>query len=397
MNEAYIVGATRTPIGTLLGSLKNFSAPQLGAIALKAVISRAGIDPTEINEVIMGNVLTAGVGQAPARQAALGAGIPDSVSAFTVNKVCGSGLKAVMLAAQAIRSGDAQVVAAGGMESMSNAPHLLKTLRGGQKLGDATLVDSMVFDGLTCSFERVHMGLHAEYTSEKWKVSRQDQDALALRSQLRAAEAIKSGAFTNEIVPVQIADKKGTIDFTTDEGVRAESTLEALAKLRPVFNSSGTVTAGNASTINDGAAAVVVVAQDRWRNLQASQASQPAARIVAYHTSGGAPKDLFIAPVEAVRQVAAKAKWSLAEVDLFELNEAFATQVIAGIRELAIDEEKVNVRGGAIALGHPIGASGTRVLVTLLHALRANNKTKGIASLCLGGGNAVAMAIEMVN
>lgn len=392
MNDAIIVSAARTPIGSLLGSFKDFPAPDLGAAAIRASLERAGLEPSRIEEVIMGNVLGAGVGQAPARQAALKANIPPTVSAVTVNKVCGSGLQAVMFAAQAIRVGDAHAIVAGGMENMTRAPHLLFNLRAGQKLGDSKLIDSMVFDGLTCAFEGCHMGNHAEHIATKFGVSREDQDRFAAQSQQRAAKAISDGVFQEEITPITIPSRKGDTIVDTDEGPRPETTAEALARLRPVFDNEGTVTAGNASTISDGAAAVVLLDANSAANVNSSMK----AKIVSYATSGTEPKDLFIAPVYAIQSALKKADLQPGDVELYEINEAFASQMVACINELKLDESQVNIYGGGISLGHPIGASGARTLVTLLHALKRNNMKRGVVSLCLGGGNAVAMVIEMI-
>lgn len=388
MSDAYIISGVRTPIGSFLGGLATLSATDLGGIVVKNAIARSGVPVDKIDEVIMGNVIGAGVGQAPARQAALKGGLPSTIAAVTINKVCGSGLKAVMLAGQAIRCGDAHAIVAGGMENMSAAPHLAKGLRGGIKLGDTTMVDAMVSDGLTCSFESCHMGLHAEHIAKKFDVTREDQDQFALLSQQRAAKAIADAAFADEIVPVTVKHRKGDKVIDADEGPRPDTTLEGLAGLRTVFDREGSVTAGNASILSDGAAAVVVVDE-------AMAASAPwKFKIVASHTSGTDPKDLFIAPVEAVRGALAKANLTTDDIDLFEINEAFASQMVACMKELKLDNERVNVSGGGISLGHPIGASGARVLVTLMHALRRAGKKRGVASLCLGGGNAVAMVIE---
>ena len=390
MNDSFILSAVRTPIGKFLGAFAEVHAPKLGAAALREAISRAKATPEQIEEVIFGNVIQAGLGQNPARQAALAAGLPDSIAAVTINKVCGSGLKAVMLAAQAIRAGDAELVAAGGMENMSRAPYLLQGARAGWKLGDQKAVDAMIHDGLWCAFEDRHMGESAEYIAEKCGVSRQEQDRFAAQSQQRAAAAWEQGHFAAEIVPVTVGTGAKAKQIGRDEGVRPETTAETLAKLRPAFRADGTVTAGNASTLSDGAAAVVVGSAKAAARLGVA----PMARIVAYATSGVAPKDIFIAPVLAVRQVLEKARLSLGDIDLFELNEAFAAQMLACGKDLGLDEAKVNVDGGAIALGHPIGASGARVLVTLLHAMERRGAKRGLASLCLGGGNAVAMVVE---
>jgi acetyl-CoA C-acetyltransferase len=386
--DAYIIAGVRTPIGSYLGSFTSLSATDLGGVAVKGAIEKSGASLDSIDEVIMGNVLSAGVGQAPARQAALKAGLPSTIAAVTINKVCGSGLKAVMLASQAIRCGDASVIVAGGMENMSAAPHLAKGLRGGLKLGDTPLVDGMIADGLTCSFEACHMGMHAEHIAKKFDVTRADQDEFALLSQQRAGKAIAENVFADEIVPVTIKHRKGDKVVEADEGPRPETTLDGLSNLRTVFDREGSVTAGNASTLSDGAAAVVVADE-------AAASSAPwKFRIVASHTSGTEPKDLFIAPVAAVEGVLKKAGWKTDEVDLFEINEAFASQMVACLKGLNLDTDRVNIYGGGISLGHPIGASGARVLVTLMHALLKTGKSRGVASLCLGGGNAVAMAIE---
>jgi len=384
--EAFILSAVRTPIGKFLGELSELTAPKLGAVAVAEAVKRAGAKPDQIDEVILGNVVQAGVGQAPARQAALFAGLPDTIAAYAVNKVCGSGLKAVMLAAQAIKAGDANLVVAGGMESMSNAPHLLMGARKGYKYGDQTAVDSLVRDGLWCAFENCAMGDSAEYIAAKCGVSRADQDRFSAQSHQRAAAAWERGDFANEIVPVTLP--KRTV--SRDEGIRADSTAEGLAKLRPAFKPDGTVTAGNASQLSDGGAACVVASRAAAERL----GTKPLARIVSYATSGVAPKDIFIAPVTAIQAALAKAKLTLADIDLIELNEAFAAQMLACGKGLGWDEAKVNVNGGAIALGHPIGASGARVLATLVHALQKRGLRYGLASLCLGGGNAVTMVVE---
>jgi acetyl-CoA C-acetyltransferase len=390
MSASYLLAGCRTPIGKFLGGLAPLSAPELGAVVVAEAIRRAGVPLERVEEVILGNVLTAGVGQAPARQAALGAGLPPTVAALTVNKVCGSGLKAVMLADQAIRAGDANLIVAGGMESMSRAPHLLLGARQGWKFGDQQVLDSMLHDGLWCAFEDLAMGAEADYIAESRGVSRPDQDAFAAESHRRALEGVSSLAA--EIVPVTVPGPKGHTVVAQDEGPRADTSLERLAKLRPSFAAAGTVTAGNASQLSDGAAALVVASERFARECP----SPLQARIVAAATSGVAPKELFIAPVSAVEQVLAKAKLTLADIDLVELNEAFAAQCLACMRPLKLDPAKTNVNGGAIALGHPIGASGARVLVTLLHALAARGLKRGLAALCLGGGNAVAMIVERV-
>ena len=388
MSNSYLISGARTPIGSFLGGLSSLSAPKLGGIAIEAAMSRAKVAVGDVDEVIMGNVIGAGVGQAPARQAALAAGLPNTIAALTINKVCGSGLKAVMLADQAIRCGDASLILAGGMENMSAAPHIVKNLRGGLKLGDGGLTDAMVYDGLTCSFESCHMGMHAEHIAKKFDVTREQQDEFSAESQRRAAAAMESGVMAAEIVPVTVKHRKGDKVVDQDECVRADSTAEVLGKLRPVFDREGSVTAGNASTLSDGAAAVVVASEE------AAAGSANKFKILASHTSGTEPKDLFIAPVEAVRGALEKASLTADDVDLFEINEAFASQMLACLKELKLDTGKVNIWGGGISLGHPIGASGTRVLVTLMNALTHFEKKIGVASLCLGGGNAVAMVIE---
>jgi acetyl-CoA C-acetyltransferase len=396
MSDAFLLSAARTPIGKYLGVLSEVPAPQLGAVALTEAMGRAGAKPDQVDEVIMGCVLQAGLGQNPARQAALKAGLPDSIAACTVNKACGSGLKAVMLAAQAVRAGDAELVLAGGMESMSRAPYLLFGARSGWKLGDHKALDAVIHDGLWCAYEDWHMGDAAEHIAAKCGVSRGEQDRFAAQSQRRAAEGWQRGAFAKEIVSVTVpmagGGRKPPVVVSRDEGPRPDTTAETLAKLKPAFREGGTVTAGNASTLSDGAAALLVGSARAADRLGV----KPMARVIAYTTSGVAPKDVFIAPVLAVRQVLEKAMWKMGDVDLFELNEAFAAQMLACGKELGLDESKVNVHGGAIALGHPIGASGARVLTTLLYALEQRGLKRGLASLCLGGGNAVAMAVERV-
>ena len=391
IEEAVIISAARTPVGKFLGSLKGFSATQLGAIAVRESVKRAGVNPDEVDEVIMGCVIQAGLGQNPARQAALHGGLPSSVSAVTVNKVCGSGLKAVMMAAQGVQLGDVDVVVAGGMESMSNAPYLLPKAREGYRLGNGELVDAMINDGLWCAFEDYHMGCTGEVVAEKYTVSRNEQDEYALNSHKKAAAAIAAGKFKDEIVGVEIPQKKGAaILFDTDETVREDTSMEALGKLKPAFKKDGTVTAGNAPGVNDGASAVVVTSLKRAQLMQV----EPMARIVAQSVSGVEPKLVMMAPVEAVKKLLKKTGWSTSEVDLVELNEAFAVQAVAVMRELNLDPDKVNVNGGAVALGHAIGQSGSRLLTTMLYELKRRNAHRGIISLCLGGGNAVAMAIE---
>jgi acetyl-CoA C-acetyltransferase len=387
-----IVAAARTPIGKFLGGLSTLSAPELGAIAIKAAVERAGISLDDINEVIMGNVVQGGVGQAPARQAMLKAGIPSSVSAMTINKVCGSGLKAVMLAAQSIKAGDAQVVVAGGQESMSNAPHYVYGMRNGIKLGDQTMVDGVIKDGLWCASCDVHMGGHAEYTAKKAGVSRQQQDAFAVSSHRKAVDAQNGGKFKDEIAPVTIKGKKGDTVLSADEGPRADTTADTLGKLRPAFEKGddASVTAGNASSLNDGGAAVVVTSQ-----AYAEAHGLPIlAWIKSYATGAVDPRELFFAPVTAVKNLMKKDGTTINDYDLIEANEAFASQALADGAGLAWDWNRVNVHGGAIALGHPIGASGARVLTTLLYALKDRNLDSGLATLCLGGGDAVALSVS---
>ena len=391
MRDAVIISAVRTPTGKFLGALKELTAPQLGAIVVAESVRRAGIDPAIVDECIMGNVISAGLGQNPARQAALRGGLPDRVAALTINKVCGSGLKAVMLAAQGIATGDIDVAVAGGTESMSNCPYLLPGARAGLRMGHGEVLDSMIVDGLWCSFEGCHMGNAGEVVAEHYGVDRETQDAYAARSHARAARATDAGWFKNEIVPVEVPQRKGpSLILHHDEGIRPDTTLGALAALRPAFKAGGTVTAGNAPGVNDGAAALVVMAADRARAL----GLEPLARVVGQSTSGLAPKFVLMTPVEAVTRLVAKIGWSLDDVDLFELNEAFAVQAVAVLRELRIDESRVNVNGGAVALGHAIGSSGARVLTTLVHALKNRSLRRGIATLCLGGGNGVALAVE---
>jgi acetyl-CoA C-acetyltransferase len=388
-----IVSAARTATGKFLGSLKPFTAPQLGAIAIREAVARAGIDPAIVEECIMGNVVSAGLGQAPARQAALRGGLGNDVAALTINKVCGSGLKAVMLAAQGITTGDADVVVAGGMESMSNCPYLLAGAREGLRLGHGQAVDSMINDGLWCTFEDWHMGNAGEVVAVDFGITREAQDTFALNSHRKAADATAAGRFREEIVPVSIPVKKGDpVFFDSDESIRPETSMEALAALRPAFKADGTVTAGNAPPVNDGAAALVVMSERRAREVNA----RPMARIVGQAASGLAPKYVLMTPVEAIRRLAKKIGWSLADVDLFEINEAFSVQLVAILGELGIDADRVNVNGGAVALGHPIGASGARILTTLLYALENRRLRRGIAALCLGGGNGVAVAVERV-
>ena len=392
MQDAVIVSAVRLATGKFLGSLKDFQAPELGALVVRETVRRAGIDPASVDECIMGHVVSAGAGQAPARQAALKGGLADHVAALTINKVCGSGLKAVMLAHQGIQTGDIEIAVAGGMESMSNCPYLLPRVREGLRMGHGTVIDSMIHDGLWCPFEGWHMGNAGECVAATYKVSRDEQDAFAVESHQRAATAQRTGKFKDEILPVEIPQKKGDpLVFAQDESVRAETTIEALRALKPAFKKDGTVTAGNAPPVNDGAAALVVMSAARAAQLKLT----PIARIVAQATSGLAPRMLLMTPVEATRKVLKKAGWKLEQVDLLELNEAFAVQAVAVGNELGLDMSKVNVNGGAVALGHPIGASGARILTTLLYALKDRGGKRGIATLCLGGGNGVALAVEM--
>jgi len=389
--SSVIVSAVRTPTGKFLGALKDFTAPELGALVVREAVRRAGIDPASVDECIMGNVIQAGNGQSPARQAALNGGLSDRVAALTINKVCGSGLKAVMLAAQGIATGDIEIAVAGGMESMSNAPYLLPRVREGLRIGNGELIDSLVHDGLWCSFEQCHMGMSGEVVADLFAVGRAEQDEYAAASHRKAAEATKHGWFADEILPVDVPRKKGPpLVVDRDEPIREDTTTESLAALKPAFKSGGTVTAGNAPGVNDAAAALVVMSAEKARALGLT----PLVRIVGQATSGLPPKLVMMTPVEAVRRVAAKIGWNLADVDLFEINEAFSVQAVAVTRELGIDPARVNVHGGAVALGHAIGASGARVLTTLIYAMRRRNVRRGIAALCLGGGNGVALAIE---
>jgi len=392
LHEPVIVSAVRTPTGKFLGVLKSLKATELGAMAVREAVARAAIDPATVDECIMGNVIQAGNGQNPARQAALNGGLADHVAALTINKVCGSGLKAVMLAAQGITTGDIDIAVAGGMESMSNAPYLLPRVREGLRMGDGAIVDSMINDGLWCAFEQCHMGMSGEVVAETYKVARADQDAFAADSHRKAAHATREGWFREEILPITLPQKKGNpLVVDRDEAIREDTTPEALAGLKPAFKKDGTVTAGNAPGVNDGAAAVVVMSSEKARALGIT----PIARITGQATSGLAPKFVLMTPVESVRKVAAKAGWKLEDVDLFEINEAFSVQAVAVMRELGIDPARVNVHGGAVALGHPIGASGARVLTTLLYAMKRRSAKRGIAALCLGGGNGVALAVEL--
>ncbi|WP_323148657.1 acetyl-CoA C-acetyltransferase [Pseudomonas oryzihabitans] len=391
MQDVVIVAATRTAVGSFQGSLANVPAVELGAQVIRALLEQTGVDPAQVDEVILGQVLTAGAGQNPARQAAIRAGLPHEVPALTLNKVCGSGLKAVQLAVQAIRCGDAEIVVAGGMENMSLAPYVLPKVRTGLRLGHAELVDTMISDGLWDAFNDYHMGQTAENLVQQYQLSREAQDAFAARSQQRAAAAVESGRFQEEITPISIPQRRGDpLLFNTDEGIRADTTAEGLARLRPAFTKDGSVTAGNASSLNDGAAAVLVMSATKATALGLT----PLAHIAAYASAGVDPAIMGIGPVSATRKTLEKAGWQLADVDLIEANEAFAAQALAVGQELGWDDEKVNVNGGAIALGHPIGASGCRVLVTLLHELRRRDGRRGLATLCIGGGQGVALAVE---
>jgi acetyl-CoA C-acetyltransferase len=386
-----IAGAVRTPTGKFLSNLASFTAPQLGAIVIKEVVRRSGISPDSIDEIIMGNVVSAGIGQAPARQAAVHAGLPDDIPAFTVNKVCGSGLKAVMLAAQAIRAGDAQAFVAGGMESMSNTPYLLTKARTGYRMGNGELIDAVVNDGLWCAFENIHMGNEAEIIAEKFAVTRDEQDHFALQSHQRAAAATASGRFKDEIVPIEVKQKKDTIIVDTDEPIRGDTTLDALAKLKPAFQQGGTVTAGNAPGLSDGASATVVVDQD----FAKANGLSVLARITGYASAAITPRYIFAAPTRAVNRLLERTGLKISSFDLIEVNEAFAAQALANGKELDWDWSRVNLNGGAIALGHPIGSSGSRVLTTLIYELRRRGGGRGLATLCLGGGGAVAMSVEV--
>ena len=392
IREAVIIGAARTPTGKFGGSLKPFSATDLGSIAVRAAIERAGVAPEDVDEVIMGCVVQAGLGQAPARQAALKAGLPHTVSALTVNMVCGSGLRAVALGAQNVQLGDAEIVVAGGMESMSNIPYALPGARDGLRMGDGQIVDLMIRDGLWCAFENWHMGNTGEVVAETYSIGRDKQDEYAAMSHAKAVAAQKAGKFKDEIVPVSIPQRKGEpILFSEDETIREDTTAESLAKLKPAFKKEGgTVTAGNASSINDGATALVLTTMERANQIGA----EILGRVVAHAYSGIEPRMIMMAPVEAVQRVLKKAGWAMSEVDLFELNEAFSVQAIGVMQELGLDPAKVNVNGGAVALGHAIGQSGARVLTTMLYEMKRSGAKRGVAALCLGGGNAIAMAVE---
>src|SRR5215813_8417043 len=391
--DVVIISGCRTPVGKFQGSLSDFSAPQLGAIAVREAVKRANLDPTKVDECIMGNVVSAGLGQNPARQAAIFGGLPPEVGAMTVNKVCGSGLKAVALAAQAIQTENSSIVVAGGMESMTNAPYLLPQARKGYRLGNAQIVDSMVHDGLWDIYNDYHMGITGENVAEKYAITREEQDEFAVNSHRKAVAAIKECRFKSQVVPVELpAKRKGEapVLFEKDESPREDTTIEVLRSLKPAFKKDGTVTAGNAPGVNDGAAAVVVTSATRAKELGA----QPIVRIVAQATSGVEPKWVMMAPVDAVRKIWEKTGWKNEDVDLYELNEAFSVQALGVMRELKLNPEKVNVNGGAVAIGLPIGASGARVLVTLIYEMIRRDVKRGVAALCLGGGNAVAMAVE---
>jgi acetyl-CoA C-acetyltransferase len=391
MRDAVIVSAVRTPIGKFQGSLSPFSAVNLGACVVREAVRRAALDPAAVDEIIMGNVVSAGLGQNPARQAGLKGGLDPRVAALTINKVCGSGLKAVALAAQSIQTHNAEILVAGGMESMTNCPYLLPQMRAGSRLGHAQALDSMITDGLWDAFENFHMGMTAELVAEKYHISRQRQDEYAVESHRRAIEAAQCGRFKDEIVPVRIPQKKGAaVEFRTDEAPRADTSLEALGRLRPAFKPNGTVTAGNAPGTSDGAAALVVTSLEKAREMR----RKPLARVVGQAVSGVDPKWVMMAPVDAVRKLLEKVGWKREDVDLFELNEAFAVQAIAVIEQLGLDPARTNVNGGAVALGHPIGASGARILVSLLYEMARREARRGVAALCLGGGNAVAVGVE---
>ena len=393
MTDVFIVSAVRAPTGKFLGALKGFQATELGALVVKEAVRRAGVKAAAVDEVILGNVVSAGLGQNPARQAALGSGLPPSVGALTINKVCGSGLKAVMLARQGILAKDVSLVVAGGMESMSNGPYLIPRLREGLRLGNGELIDAVVHDGLWDVYNDFHMGITGEKVAEKYAVSRREMDAYAAESHRRAAEATEAGKFRREILPIEIPQKKGApLVLDRDEPIRPDTTAEALAKLKPVFQDDGTVTAGNAPGMNDGAAALVVASEGAVEK----HGLKPMARIVAQAVSGLEPEWVMMTPVPAVQKLLAKTGWTNADVDLFEVNEAFSVQACAVSRELKLDPKKTNVNGGAVALGHPIGASGARILTTLLYALQDRGGRRGIATLCLGGGNGVALAVELV-
>ncbi len=393
LREVFIVGGARTPIGSFLGSLKSFKASDLGALTIQEALQRAGVSGEDVGEVIMGNVVSAGLGQAPAKQASMKGGIPPTVNSFAINKVCGSGLKAVELAADSIWLEKNEIVVAGGMESMSQAPHMVWGVREGVKFGDLKMKDAMIYDGLWCAFDDQHMGMTGEVIAEKFGATREEQDAYAVSSHQKALHAIEKGYLKEEIVPVEVPQRRGDpVVVAVDEGPRKDATLEKLAKLRPAFNKEGTVTAGNASSLNDGAAAVIVASEDAVKEKNLT----PLVRIVGSSNNALEPKMVMYAPKGAIEKLLANVGWGIEDVDLFEINEAFSSQLVVLIKELGLDREKVNVHGGAVALGHPIGASGCRVLLTLIYALKHRGLKKGIASLCLGGGDAVAMAVEIV-
>jgi len=393
LREVFVVGGARTPVGSFLGALKNFKAPELGGIAIKEALLRSGLSGEDVGEVIMGNVVSAGLGQAPAKQAMMKGGIPPTVNSFAINKVCGSGLKAVELAANSIWLEKNEIIVAGGMESMSQAPHMTWGVREGVKFGDIKMKDAMIFDGLWCAFDDQHMGMTGEVIAEKFGATREEQDVYAVSSHQKALHAIEKGYLKEEIVPVEVPQRRGDpIVFSVDEGPRQDATFEKLAKLRPAFTKEGTVTAGNASSLNDGAAAVVLASEDTVKEKELT----PIARIIGTSNNALEPKMVMYAPKGAIEKLLADVGWGIEDVDLFEINEAFSSQLVVLIKELGLDREKVNVHGGAVALGHPIGASGCRILITLIHALKHRGLKKGIASLCLGGGDAVAMAVEVV-
>ncbi len=394
VRDVFVVSAARTAIGAYLGALKDFTAPDLGGYAIREAVARAGLSPDQVQEVIMGNVVSAGVGQAPAKQAAVKAGLPYTISCYAVNMVCGSGLKAVVLGAQSIQLEEKEVVVAGGMESMSRAPHLVWGLREGVKFGNVEMKDAMIYDGLWCAFENIHMGITGEIIAERFGATREEQDLYAVSSHQKAIKAIDHGYFDEEIVAISIPQKKGEpVVFKIDEGPRRDTSIERLARLKPAFKKEGTVTAGNASQLNDGAAACVLASAEAIKSLKLRD---PLARIVGWATNPVEPAMVMYAPKGAIEKVVANAGWKMEEVDLFEINEAFSAQMVVLLKELKLDREKVNVHGGAVALGHPIGATGARILTTLIYALKHRGLKRGVASLCLGGGDAVAMALEMV-
>ncbi len=394
LRDVFIIGAARTPIGSFLGTLKDFKATDLGGIAIKEAIKRAGIAGGDVDEGIMGNVVSAGVGQAPAKQALMKGGVPHTVNSFAVNKVCGSGLKAVHLAAQSIWLEENEIVVAGGMESMSQTPHMAWGIRNGVKMGDVQMKDAMIYDGLWCAFDNQHMGMTGEVVAEKFGATREEQDAFAVSSHQKAIHAIEKGYLEEEIVPVEVPQrKKDPVLFSVDEGPRKDAAVEKLAKLRPVFQKDGTVTAGNASSLNDGAAAVVVASADAVKE----KGLTPLARILAVASNALEPELVMYAPKGAIEKLLANVGWTVGDVDLFEINEAFSSQLVVLIKELGLNREKVNVHGGAVALGHPIGATGARILTTLIYALKHRGLKKGVAALCLGGGDAIAMAVEAMD